>query len=363
MAELNRPGSADSRSNILFGIQVLRGIAASLVVARHCAVHAGGHGGGEPFALGQFGVDIFFVISGVVIYLAGREQAWHVFLRRRMARIVPLYWIVTTLAVAASWRMAADPYWLSNAAASYLFIPAHDSPRTIWPPVMTGWTLNYEVFFYAVCTMVLAAGARRFGLTVAAIIALGVAVAAPFLASAGATIRPAALILLAPISLEFLGGLALGHWWRTGRDLPNWQIAALLAGSLAWLSAFPDSHPYRLDRVLLWGVPAIGIVWAVMALEGRVRFAAARPLLLLGDASYAIYIVHPAALTIFFAITDRLRLPLPPLLLAIVAFCGSVAIGIAVHVLVEKRLTAVASRLLGLRRPAAAAALNASEVR
>ncbi len=76
----------------LYAIQYLRAVAALGVVVFHAAERTGTH-----FAIGAAGVDIFFVISGFIMWvLAGtRTTTPAAFLRERIERIVPLYWIVT----------------------------------------------------------------------------------------------------------------------------------------------------------------------------------------------------------------------------------------------------------------------------
>lgn len=337
---------------------MLRGIAAALVVARHVAVHTASTGG-TVFDLGQFGVDIFFVLSGVVIYLTGRDLSWHVFLRKRIARIVPLYWIVTLLAIAASAQGRHGPYWLSNAAASLLFVPAHDTAASIWPPVMTGWTLNYEMYFYAVCTVVLLAGLRRrFLVAVAGVIAVGIAIGLPLVWAAGTAVRPAALILLMPISAEFIAGMVLAALWERGLRSPVWLTIALLAAALALLAFTPDMRTYQVDRALLWGPSAAMIVWATMTSEERLPFRNWKWPLLLGDASYAIYIVHAAVLTIAFVAVHHSPIAVPVMVVASGTFALSILTGLFVHLTIEKRLTIFASHVLGLRKAPKAVAME-----
>src|SRR6202047_3242175 len=78
----------------LIGVQYLRGIAVILVVLHHLYFN--------NTQLGPFGVKIFFVISGFVMWhtTIGADISVMSFWRRRLIRIVPLYWIFLSILVA-----------------------------------------------------------------------------------------------------------------------------------------------------------------------------------------------------------------------------------------------------------------------
>ena len=80
----------------LDGIQHLRALAAIGVVLFHAAERSGLH-----FTIGAAGVDVFFVISGFIMWIitAGRPVTPNAFLRERILRIVPLYWLATAVMV------------------------------------------------------------------------------------------------------------------------------------------------------------------------------------------------------------------------------------------------------------------------
>lgn len=336
---------------VIFGLQHLRALAAILVVIRHASVHSSTGRPGFEFNAGQIGVDIFFVISGVVIYMAGRNQSWDVFLRKRIARIVPLYWLVSLLAIAATIGSASNPYWLPNALGSLAFIPVHDSPTTIWPPIMAGWTLNFEMYFYAVCTLVLLLAPKRQMLVgVTTVILVGIAAGSWLTWPQGARVVPAALILLLPISIEFIAGMWLAHLWTKGFRTPTWLNVVLLVASAAWVAVFNDNHPYEVSRPLIWGPVAAAVVWAILSSEERLPFARWRSGLLVGDSSYALYLIHPIVLTVGFKILEKLPIHLPQLVEVPLAVVASVIAGVIVHKWIELYLVAAAGRLLGLRK-------------
>ena len=157
MVELNREVRviADPpRPGELVSVQYLRGTASLFVVGWHAAGEVGL--GGWPVLQG--GIEIFFLISGFVIWTitADRPPSPGAFLARRLARIAPFYWVVTTLVVLL---LLAAPGWFQtlrlepvHVLASYLFLPwMNPTPGVgIRPLVIPGWTLNYEIMFYGV---------------------------------------------------------------------------------------------------------------------------------------------------------------------------------------------------------------------
>src|SRR5207237_5929129 len=87
------------------------------------------------------------------------------FLGRRIARIVPIYWTVTTiyLAVALSAPSLLNSEFLGagGVLASYLFIPVTRPDGLVQPLYGLGWTLNYEMFFYVLFSLAVAWPRRR----------------------------------------------------------------------------------------------------------------------------------------------------------------------------------------------------------
>ena len=100
-------------------------------------------------------MDIFFVISGLVIYLSTRDKpiAPGQFLLNRVLRIVPAYWFYTLLMallllVASRW-MPHQVFDGQHLLLSLLFIPAENpGGYGLYPTLNVGWTLNFEMFFY-----------------------------------------------------------------------------------------------------------------------------------------------------------------------------------------------------------------------
>jgi exopolysaccharide production protein ExoZ len=289
---------------MLFNVQVLRAIAALLVVHAHAA---GSTGLGLRWVGGADGVDLFFVISGFIIaYVAALEPSQ--FMTRRLIRIVPIYWTSTIalyLLVLALPRLfhttSSDPVLLVRSLA---FLPTasgvHTEDGIPHPTLSGGWTLNYEMYFYAVFAVALAAAPRRAtGIAVALLLAVLAAVQLTPLRD-----HPVAYFYGHPIILEFAYGIAAFHAVRyvearrAGRRpaaaIPG-EKAILVAGVGLGLAALALRHELfgAAPRWLASGLPAFVVVVCAVLLERVHRVAITnRWAILVGDTSYVMYLIH-----------------------------------------------------------------------
>lgn len=286
-----------ARDHDLVAIQCLRGIAAAMVVVFHCFPQLAhmGYAGDEQLWLSA-GVDIFFIISGFIMLISshrspGRGAAS--FLVNRAVRILPIYWLLTSvmvaLALAVPNLLNATRFEPWHVLASYLMIPArHPTLPFYWPILIPGWTLNYEVFFYVLFAGALAVTADR-GWRLAAIVG-GLVVAC---AAAGAVV-PAdgvAGFYTDSVIVEFAFGLVLALAYLRAWRLPRVVAVAAGAGGIAALVASGlVAHPDV--RGLVYGVPALAIVTGAVLSGWRQGGTVTRLLRVVGDASYSIYLTH-----------------------------------------------------------------------
>jgi peptidoglycan/LPS O-acetylase OafA/YrhL len=330
----------------LHGLQALRFLAALLVVLGHCQheiVNALGKGAAPiwravPFDWGV-GVDIFFVISGFIMWHLmqdsfGKPGESLLFLRRRLSRIAPIYWLGTTIIAAAMLPAFAAAEAVPFALASYFFVPwPHPDGRGLFPVLSLGWTLNYEMMFYCVFALALKFP-RHLGLS------LIVAVFAALFAVAQFA-PPAAFMLKfwgSPIIFEFLLGIGVAALYRRWGQLLSSTAAATtaLAGTLLAIVFYQTGAYTHVSRVVTGGIPAVLIVAAVVcgpSLPTRSRWA--RMLVLGGDASYALYLVHPFALKAVAAVAARLGLwAVTP----VIPVAGMIVAAVAASVLIFRYL-------------------------
>lgn len=351
----------------IISIQYLRAFAALLVVFHHARYQITDFevffkAGVWPF--GQAGVDIFFVISGFIMWVttSSRPTAPADFIRNRIVRIVPMYWLVT-LAVAAAALLLPNLFRAveltpEHVIKSLLFVPHFypSAPTRIWPLLIPGWTLNYEMFFYLVFT---AALFLPRALIIPAISALFAAISAIGLVVAFED--PILIFFTDSIILEFVAGMLIGRLYLEGRlAMPAWVAVPAIAAGLVWMIVLtPWETPET--RLLVWGVPAVLTVVACLSLESRGAVGPNRLLTLLGDASYSIYLTHILTLGVIRTVWNRLGLveqdPLAAWIFIAAALAISSAVGVAVYFLLEAPIQRLARRRRsGAGRPADIAA-------
>lgn len=345
-------------------IQILRAAAALSVAFGHLqseslTMPAAAASNFKPILLDLTGagVDLFFIISGFVMVYASRDlfesaTGGRTFLRRRIARIVPLYWLTTTVFLLT---MLLLPHALSSApptsleiVKSYFFIPyAHAGAKDILPIYKLGWTLNYEMFFYVVFAILLFLPMHRALSGIAALFLALVAMGAVFSPAAG----PFAF-WTRPIILEFVMGAFLALIFLAGRRLSPWQALLLLIFGLVGFAATTISgfDAHGAWRPLLWGLPAVLIVAAAVLrdAERESKSGLLVSFVLLGDASYALYLLHPLVIRALRLTWDRFGLShsVSPWLFVGLALLLIVPAAILVHLFFERPMTRHIQKLL-----------------
>ena len=302
---------------MLINIQLLRFLAATLVVLYHTAAHVR-DAGIEPGwlfivseAVGFAGVDIFFVISGFIMvwttrHEAGMAESWS-FLRRRLARIYSGYWPFFLLALGLfAW---INPVYVEQTDLVKSFF--------LWPTypllIAISWTLIFELFFYLCFTLLLAFTDRRrllwLWLAITGIIFWAVYSQFGREAFAVGNLEQMSLAeyyTLSPYLAEFLAGAllacGLGREYRkpSASGVMAWLLLLLgVAGFLTggWINnALFGTHIeqgyYLFWRVLTFGAPSILIVAGLVRLEQSGILAPRSFSLITGGASYAIYLSH-----------------------------------------------------------------------
>ncbi|PHY22898.1 hypothetical protein CSW59_00485 [Caulobacter sp. BP25] len=323
-------------------MQQMRFLAAALVLIGHTL-----HEVYDQFGMSQnyekmfewgVGVDIFFVISGFIMYLTSASfvgvRGYPVeFLKRRFERIVPLYWLFTSLMIISSFAVPSavthGNLSIFHVISSYSFVPWPRADGAIRPVLALGWTLNYEMFFYIMFAAMLTFKRSVF-LYVLSLIFVVLSVCHNFV--------PEQLWIIDfwtnPIVLEFLAGVWLGWAFKRGLRIPGIAgLALMLLGILGLVVA----HSWPIERVLKAGLPAVLIFagWTFRPNSGNSivgRFAAYG-----GDLSYAIYLSHPFSLNVAALIFHRLDMN-SPWLFFFSSIAAAVCAGALVHHTIEHPL-------------------------
>jgi exopolysaccharide production protein ExoZ len=319
------PSISAARAGKIEIVQGLRALAVLLVVWTHSIVAAGYHSNpkqGTFFHLKSFGacgLDIFFVISGFIVSLvASREIAQghssaRRFLLRRITRIFPLYWILTGVIILEAQLGRFPIHWRQVPWLPTLFLlPGWYYPV---PPLILslGWSLLFEIYFYLVLAAWMRLSPRHLlrntTIFLACMIGLGAGVGIH---------RPWLVIWSNPVVLELLLGCLIAQLVmkiattasrnRTGLPLSSMRQARTWGPWLAALGALglaatvftgygnaseASSIMAGLDgwlRIGVWGLPSGLLVFGAVLWRPAMQSISARGLVLLGDASYSIYL-------------------------------------------------------------------------
>jgi exopolysaccharide production protein ExoZ len=327
----------NSHARGLNSIQYLRAIAALSVMIYHTSLEIAPPGPSEPFYLYAlaFGVDIFFVVSGFIMWTTTQDagQSPLDFLRARIVRIVPLYWLALALYLPVLSLAGGDPGRLppfGEIVEAYLFIPYIDSLTGLNSPYYTlGWTLNYEMFFYLVFAGALACRSNTARFAAVAAILMGLVLLRPVVGADG----PILFRITSPLLLEFLAGMAIAATCRKGWLLPAPLALTAPLSALAFMAWLSSGHVDTWPRAVYFGLPAVLIVVGVVSLESRLARRPVRPCLLLGDASYSLYLSHGIVLKLAFAWLAGSALAHP-----LAAFVGVLSLELALGVACYRRI-------------------------
>ncbi|WP_077374578.1 acyltransferase family protein [Mesorhizobium prunaredense] len=305
---------------MIWSLQILRFVAALMVVYVHAAqtaMAATGSNGLLPHdfqVAGRAGVDIFFVISGVIIAKTAPGLTWQAFAWRRFRRIVPLYLLLSIpYAIIAS---KAGFGWRDAVATVFLW-PATDQMTA--PALPSAWTLCFEMLFYAAATIVLIDRRLLLGI-------LGIFGFAMAYRSAG----PVFQFLGNPLIIEFAFGVALAYAPKLPRGVWCLTIGIIAMTGAGFVGIAPKGGTMEFlegvggfQRVLVYGVPAALIVFGTMHIEANPSAWT-----ILGDASYMLYLVHTLPISLLLVVW--MSYPINPDLI--------IAIGVGTSVLFAWRM-------------------------
>jgi peptidoglycan/LPS O-acetylase OafA/YrhL len=279
---------------------------------------------------GAVGVDIFFVISGVVIYLntARHPVGPGRFLLDRVARIAPAYWLYSTafalLLLAVPDCIPEQRFEWRTFLLSLMFLPsANPGGFGLYPTLPVGWSLNYEMAFYLLFSLTLPLALRWRPLAIATALLVFCAVL-PRLGWVSPFYRQ-------DIVGEFLLGVGVG--WLHQRGLLQGRGVLALLALVAALGTLWTLQPAR--RCLEWGLPCAVLVAACMVLEPW--FARLALLSRLGDWSYSTYLLHVPILALGHYLLVGAMVGKSLVIVACLLVIG--LLSWASHALVEQRLS------------------------
>lgn len=333
--------------NRILSLQVLRGIAAFLVVFMH-ACHDTSNIMSESWLVdfynlqyfGSIGVDLFFIISGfIMISIHGNDfskpKASSMFLMKRIIRIVPLYWLITIfsaslLLIFPELFSKGKMFDFEQLIASLFFFPWYNSIGEIVPVLFVGWTLNFEMYFYIVFALTLLFPQKYFLVLISFILIFGLLIFNILNVD-----FPYFLMVAQPILLEFLIGVYIGWLYRKKIILKSSKMWLII--SLIFIGANIFIHFNIAYRVLYNGIPAAILIYSLLSFEYEFGCKYCNKyLVILGNTSYSIYITH-----VFFQkgniiLYNKLFGAVLPDLMILFSVLISISGGILIYYLIEK---------------------------
>ena len=345
----------------LVNIQILRAIAALSVVIYHLGVEASkicdatNQSCAYDTTFGLNGVALFFMISGFIMVTISwddfaRPGAATSFLRRRLERVVPLYWIVTTLAVVGVMivpsLLSVPVTDLGYIISSYLFWPVTRVNGLVRPIANLGWTLDLEMMFYVVFTFALFwKRATGMMLSIAVLLFLSTLKMSDIFVAGGSLASVPLNFWGDPIILNFIIGMLAAGVYQNGLRIKSPLTLGLLAlAVVACLGQRFGLEDYSmtlredsLQNRLLSMLPALFLfIAATFGPQVDVSQKFWRYAVLLGDASYSIYLLHPFALRPISKIWAVVGTQLPPITFALVGLPVALAVSFAFYAFAER---------------------------
>lgn len=236
---------------------------------------------------GHFGVELFFVVSGFVIFMSlGNARSATDFAVSRFARLFPAYWaaLLLTATTLATGGLPDRALTLLPTLFNLTMLQEFFGIRHVDGVY---WTLSRELVFYAgMVTLLILRQTARTHLIVGCLLAVQAAISIAIHASLIALPVPHALsLLLYPYFHLFAAGIALFGIHRDKSIRRDWL---LLAATVVCELLLPRPDGGNLGHLIV--LTSIGAVW--MATTGRLPWLVSRPLLWLGSISYALYLIH-----------------------------------------------------------------------
>ncbi len=281
-------------------IQILRGLAALWVVFHHSLGHFKAMDlTFAPFewlaAYGFAGVDVFFVISGLVMAKTtehlkpGRETA-QIFLGKRFARIYLGYWPILLLTAVVVWSLHPEIFTDKNIIGSIL-LTSINMFELIIPQ---SWSLPFELYFYFLVALILwlqINNVNKFFLTLSIFIVIKL-----LLLDFG--ISYTIDLLFSHMIFEFMFGY---YFWLFRDKLLKltgifWLFLAVVTFGIGAYFELVGT----VWRIATFGLFSLSIVAMAVKYESKLWQTVVNILKPIGDASYTLYLLHFVMFFIFY---------------------------------------------------------------
>ncbi|WML38710.1 acyltransferase [Neobacillus sp. OS1-2] len=332
----------------LNNLQLIRGIAAVYVLLFHTSGLLQSYLNYDYaygiFKFGDAGVDMFFVLSGFVIYYVhnkdiGAPEKVKSFFKKRIIRVYPIYWVVLICLVPVYFIIPTfgsdsvlNPL---NLVKSFVLIPQPEENL----PLNVAWSLSYEILFYCMFGLLIALK-RKLVLPIVLLWMGGTFVHFIIQSIIGYVDSSWINFVFNPFNLEFLSGVLIAHL-----VLKNYTknglvfiVLGLCGAVVAWIN---KSYSFvELHRVIEYGLPFAFIIYGAVSYEIERQTNPSKLFVYLGDASYSIYLIHYPMLSVvnklFLAV--NVYSIIGPFLAATIMIISTIIAGCTFHSLIEKPL-------------------------
>ena len=295
-----------SSKKIINSIQLLRGVAALAVVVHHTGGYLKRYFEpsvflGDYFSIGFGGVDLFFVISGFIIHFTSKKYLNNPsmlgeYLKKRFVRVFPIHWLVLTVLFLTAWVITTVfhknifsigyPHTLLAYTQTYTLFPLHFAINPVT------WTLSYELFFYLGFALLIISK-RLWFIPAVVLLVSGYNVYLNYLQNGGQANFNYFNFVFSGYNIEFMLGFFMYQFYDK-IQLNNFIALILLITGLGVFIGFgyevSDFDNYK--RLLIFGFPSALIVLAMLNLEKNDAIKIPKFWILLGDASYVLYLIH-----------------------------------------------------------------------
>jgi exopolysaccharide production protein ExoZ len=328
-------------------LQIYRGLAALGVIFHHLSLSVNTFVDEIPgwlyllFNRGFLGVDFFFVLSGFIIMSSHFDDEKSVVALKsygfkRFVRIFPPYWPISIALLVAYAMLPGFSQGVRNElslVSSILLLP------DINPPALSvAWTLIHEMMFYIIFCLFFIKN-RLFLILMTVWI---FSIFAMFLLK-NKTHNPILMVLLNPINLDFVLGMLVAF---LARKLSN-RFAIILIFFGITIFSLLLFLSFSLEYRFLFGIPFSLLVLGTVLLERQRKLKFPHWMVLIGDASYSIYLVHNPLV----GLTSRLVGRFPSFgtwgVGMLIGTVASILIGVLYHLTVEKPLIRVFRKIFG----------------
>lgn len=300
--------------NRLYNLDYLRGLAAFGIMIYHYFSWAFGNFNAGSFMgrLGIYGVAIFYILSGLTLFyvyenkLLSSKKSIIDFMKKRIFRIFPLLWLVTIITIILSRHFPNIPLLILNLTGAFGFIKWNAYYAT------GAWSIGNELVFYTFFPFFM----FFYKKSKVSLVLLSVIIFSAYLYFAFDVLNESETLAkqwknyINPLNqiFLFLGGFLIGLLFKTINITIFFNLLILIFG-LGIFVFFPAEgdtiHLVIGNNRIIFTFSCFLICLSFYKLSFKLPLIIDKPLVLLGETSYSIYLIHPIFYRIFSSILDK----------------------------------------------------------